>query len=154
MPTLPYQGCRMNITYQTATEADIVPIYELCRSLILAYENLESIDFSQVMQWVRRKIEKSIGEYTVICADGQKAGYYHFFRNDDGKFELDDLYIFPAFQNQGIGSGAVKKCCASVNAPVMLYVFIKNTRAIALYQRLGFEIFETVHGSRYIMRKQ
>ena len=144
----------MNITYQTATEADIVPIYELCRSLILAYEDVGSIDYPKVMQWVRRKIEKSIGEYTLICADGQKAGYYHFFQNDDGQFELDDLYIFPAFQNQGIGSEVVSKCCASVNAPVMLYVFIQNARAVALYQRLGFEISETVHGSRYIMRKQ
>lgn len=144
----------MNITYQKATEADIAPIYELCRCLILDYENLETIDYPRVTNWVRKKLEKSIDEYTVIYADGQKAGYYHFFQNVDGQFELDDLYIFPAYQNRGIGSGVVAKCCASVDAPVMLYVFIKNERAVDLYQRLGFEISETIHGSRYIMRKQ
>lgn len=143
----------MNITYQKATETDIGPIFELCRRLIHDYEDLESIDYPKVMQWVRRKIETSIGEYTAIYADGQKAGYYHFFQNEDGVFEIDDLYIFPAYQNQGIGSGVVKKCSASVNGTVMLYVFIKNQRAVSLYQRLGFVICETIHGSRYIMRK-
>ena len=143
----------MNITYQKATETDIGPIFELCRRLIHDYEDLESIDYPKVMQWVRQKIETSIGEYTAIYADGQKAGYYHFFQNEDGVFEIDDLYIFPAYQNQGIGSGVVKKCSASVNGTVMLYVFIKNQRAVSLYQRLGFVICETIHGSRYIMRK-
>ena len=143
----------MNITYQKATETDIGPIFELCRRLIHDYEDLESIDYPKVMQWVRQKIETSVGEYTAIYADGQKAGYYHFFQNEDGVFEIDDLYIFPAYQNQGIGSGVVKKCSASVNGTVMLYVFIKNQRAVSLYQRLGFVICETIHGSRYIMRK-
>ena len=143
----------MNITCQKATETDIGPIFELCRRMIHDYEDLESIDYPKVMQWVRQKIETSIGEYTAIYADGQKAGYYHFFQNEDGMFEIDDLYIFPAYQNQGIGSGVVKKCCASVNGTVMLYVFIKNQRAVSLYQRLGFVICETIHSSRYIMRK-
>lgn len=144
----------MNITYKKATAEDIEPVYELCRKLIHDYERLESIDYPKVMQWVRRKIENSIGEYTVICADEQKAGYYHFYKNEDGEFELDDLYVFPEFQGRGIGTAVIRRCCASVNAPVMLYVFIKNERAVALYERLGFKIAETVHNSRYIMRNE
>lgn len=141
----------MNITYQQATADDIAPIYELCRQLIHDYEQLESIDYPKVMTWVRKKIETSIEEYTVIYADGQKAGYYHFYQNEDSQFELDDLYVLPPFQNHGIGTTVIKNCCASVSSPVMLYVFIANKRAVSLYQRLGFEIAETVHGSRYIM---
>ncbi len=144
----------MNITYQKATAEDIEPIYELCRRLIQAYEQLESIDYPKVMKWVRKKIENAIDEYTVIYVDEQKAGYYHFYKNDDGQFEIDDLYVFPKFQNQGIGSGVVKRCCTSVNAPVMLYVFIENKRAVSLYERLGFEIAETIHTSRYIMKNE
>ncbi len=45
-------------------------------------------------------------------------------------------------------------CCASVNKPVMLYVFIKNERAISLYERLGFEVSKTINDSRYIMRNE
>ena len=144
----------MPITYRKATADDIEPIYTLCRQLIHDYEQLESIDYPKVMAWVRQKIEASIEEYTAIYYQGQKAGYYHFYQNEDGQFEIDDLYIFPAFQNQGIGSAVILKCCASVNAPVMLYVFIRNHRAVSLYQRLGFEIVQTIHNSRYIMRKE
>ena len=144
----------MNIIYQAAKPEDIEPIYALCKELIHRYEQLETIDYDKVMAWVRRKIEASISEYNVVYANGQKAGYYHFYKNDDGQFEIDDLYVFPEFQNQGIGSGVIKKCCASVNAPVMLYVFIENKRAVSLYKRLGFEVTQTVLGSRYIMRRK
>ena len=133
---------------------DIEPIYELCKRLIDDFEQLESIDYPKVMKWVRKKIEDSIDEYTVIYADEQKAGYYHFYKNDDGQFEIDDLYVFPEFQNQGIGSGVIRKCCESAGGPVMLYVFIANRRAVSLYKRLGFEIAETIQGSRYIMRNE
>ena len=143
----------MNITYQGAKPEDIELIYALCKALIHRYERLETMDYDRVMAWVRRKIEASIGEYTAVYANGQKAGYYHFYQNEDGQFEIDDLYVFPEYQNQGIGSGVIKKCCASVSAPVMLYVFIENKRAVSLYKRLGFEVTQTVHGSRYMMKR-
>ena len=143
----------MNITYGSAGTEDIAPLYALCRQLIEDYENLELIDLDNVLGWVRRKLETCITDYTVIYADGIKAGYYHFYTNADGKFELDDLYIFPEFQGRGIGSMAIGKCCASVNEPVMLYVFAKNQRAVSLYQRLGFSIVKTINDSRYIMER-
>lgn len=106
----------------------------------------------KVTKWVRKKIERSISKYTVIYVDDQKAGYYHFFINEDGQYEIDDLYVFPKYQHQGIGSEVINLCCASVNAPVMLYVFIRNERAVSLYKKLGFEVIETINNSRYIMR--
>ena len=142
----------MNITYEKAKEEDIEPIYELCRQLIHDYEQLETIDYPKVMNWIRKKIENSIDEYTTVHANGEKAGYYHFYQNEDGQFEIDDLFVFPEFQNHGIGSEVVKKCCASVRAPIILYVFIKNKRAISLYEKLGFKVSETIHNSRYIMK--
>lgn len=142
----------MNITYEKAKEEDIEPIYELCRQLIHDYEQLETIDYPKVINWIRKKIENSIDEYTTVHANGEKAGYYHFYQNEDGQFEIDDLFVFPKFQNHGIGSEVVKKCCASVRAPIILYVFIKNKRAVSLYEGLGFKISETIHNSRYIMK--
>lgn len=143
----------MNITYENASVADIEIVYELCESLIMNYEDFNSINVEKVLAWVRRKLTASIGEYTVIRADGEKSGYYHFFRNDDGEYEIDDLYVFPGFRGMGIGTEAVRRCCTSVYEPVMLYVFIRNERAVALYKRLGFEISETLGESRYIMRR-
>jgi len=143
----------MNITYNKATNVDIEPIYAFCKKLINDYEQLDSIDYTKVMNWVRKKIENSIDQYTVIYANGKKAGYYHFYKNNDGQFEIDDLYVFAEFQNKGIGSAVIKKCCSSVNEPVILYVFINNKRAISLYKRLGFQVTETIHNSRYIMKR-
>lgn len=144
----------MTLSYFPAQPEDIDQIDLLCKSLIQQYEQLDAIDFPKVLRWVRQKLETSIGEYVVIHADGQKAGYYHFYRNGDGLLELDDLYLFPPFQNQGIGTAVIQKCCASSTEPILLYVFARNTRAVALYERLGFQITATVHQTRYIMRKQ
>lgn len=141
------------ITYEKATPDDIERIYRLCKQLIDDYENVDSLDYDRVLKWVRRKIEGSIDEYTAVHIADKKAGYYHFYQNEDGAYELDDLYIFPEYQNQGIGSSVILKCCTAVNAPVMLYVFTKNKKAISLYQRLGFKITQTVNGSRYIMQR-
>ncbi len=144
----------MDITYKTAQICDINIIYQLCKQLIYEYEDTESIDYDRVLAWVRRKIEGSICEYTAIYADGQKAGYYHFYKNEDGEYELDDLYVFPEFQSCGIGTEVFRKCCSAVDGSVILYVFVKNKRAIDLYKRLGFEIVETVGNSRYIMKNK
>jgi len=143
----------MKLAYSVATAEDIPVLYRFCKKLIDDYEDITTIDYDKVLCWVRRKLELCIGEYTVISADGRKAGYYHFFRNEDGIPELDDLYLFPEFQNQGIGSAVIEKCCDEVSEPVMLYVFIRNNRAVSLYQRLGFEIVETIKESRYIMKR-
>lgn len=144
----------MLLTYAVADNADIQPVYQLCRQLIEDYENIERIAYDKVLNWVHKKIETSIQEYTVIYADGKKAGYYHFFKNEDAQFEIDDLYVFPEYQGKGIGSTVIRKCCAEVNEPVILYVFIRNTRAVSLYKRLGFEVVKKIKDSRYIMKKE
>lgn len=144
----------MKITYTQAKAEDIAHIYPLCRQLIADYETADNLDLDKILRWIQHKLETCIQEYTAIFADGRKAGYYHFYKNEEEAYELDDLYIFPEFQNKGIGSAVIRKCCTEVNAPVMLYVFIKNQRAVSLYQRLGFEIVKTINGSRYIMENR
>ena len=141
----------MTLTYKKAQAEDIPRIYDLCKQLIDQYENTAQIAYEKVLAWVRRKLEAQIDQYTAVFANGQKAGYYHFFRNEDGQMELDDLYIFPDLQKKGIGTAVVKKCLAEASEPVILYVFIRNTGAVQLYERLGFQVTETVGNTRYIM---
>lgn len=143
----------MKITYDRATSLDIDRLYQLCKQDIDDYENIECIDYEKVLRWIHKKLENSINEYTVVYAEGKKAGYYHFYKNEDGEYELDDLYVFPQFQNHGIGTAIIEKCCCSVNEAVTLYVFIRNEKAVSLYKRLGFVIVETIKDSRYIMKK-
>lgn len=144
----------MEILYKPADLTDIEQIFQFNKSLIDTYETIENIDYEKVLGWVRRKIEKCIKDYTAVFVNDEKVGYYHFYKNQDGEYELDDLYIFSEFRNKGIGSVIIEKCCSSVDGAVMLYVFIQNERAVALYKRLGFTIVEELNGSRYIMKRE
>lgn len=141
----------MELSYSPAAHSDTGAIYDLCKALIDEYEDIFSIDYPRVLSWIRRKIEENITQYRRIMADGTHAGYFHFCPAEDG-WELDDLYVFPEFQNRGIGTAVIRDCCAK--GPVMLYVFKKNTGALALYRRLGFREVETAGKTRLILRKE
>ena len=110
----------MNLSFKQAKQEDIEVIFHLCKQLIDDYEQLETIDYSKVIEWIYKKIEKSIDEYTVVYYHFQKVGYYHFYKNTDNVYELDDLYIFSEFQNLGIGTAIIAHCLKSVNDSVML----------------------------------
>ena len=141
----------MSLNYEVATADDIDLIYEFNEFLIESYEDLQNIEFDKVLSWVRRKIETHINEYRRIIYNGELVGYFRFYQDGD-RMELDDLYIFPDYRNQQIGTRVVEKCLSETNLPVYLYVFIKNSKAVALYERLGFHVIETIKNTRYIMQ--
>ena len=141
----------MELTVSPALPSDAETIFELCIALIDQYEDTASIDYPAVLAWVRRKIEKNISDYCRIHADGVHAGFFHFCPAEDG-WELDDLYVFPEFRDRGIGTAVIRDCCK--HGPVMLYVFTKNTGALALYHRLGFREIGTAGTTRLILRKE
>ena len=143
----------MELLFKPANIDDIESIYLLCKDLIDKYEDKSVIDYQKVLLWVKNKIEKSISEYQAIYYQGNRAGYVHCFINEDGIYEIDDLYIFDEFQNKTIGTTVIKQIYEKCSQDVMLYVFIKNKRAVSLYSRLGFEIVKTINNSRYIMVK-
>ena len=141
----------MTLTFLPASETDMEPIFNLSRNLILKYEDTASIDLLRILAWVRRKIDEHIHEYRRILREGVHVGYYRLFTGELGR-ELDDLYIFPEYQNQGIGTEIISRCCAQ--GPLSLYVFTKNTGALSLYRRLGFREIQTVGSTRLILRKE
>lgn len=143
----------MNLQYLPATEQDIDTIFALSKALIHSYEDLSSIAYDSVMDWVSRKIRKNIFSYTCVYREGQKVGYYRLSPEGDC-MELDDLYVLPPFRGQGIGSAVVTRCIEQTQLPIMLYVFTRNTRAIALYQRMGFRIDRAVSPTRCIMIRE
>ena len=140
----------MDIQYLPATLEDRQTLYLLNEALIRKYEDMASIDWEAVSRFVRRKLELRLGEYTCIYLGGKKAGFFRFYRNGDD-YELDDLYILPEFQNQGIGTGVLKKCIAEANGDIFLYVFTRNTGALRLYERMSFVVTDQVSPTRYRM---
>jgi len=141
----------MELAYEAAQAADADLIFDLSRQLIEQYEDIRAIDLERVLLWVRRKITDHIDSYTRILYRGQLAGFYRFISNGE-EMELDDFYVLPPFRGMGIGSQVLGRCCQT-NAPIMLYVFTDNRRAIALYRRFGFRIAEEVGTTRAIMRR-
>lgn len=143
----------MKLQFAPATECDIERIYASNKELIDTYEDIENIDYEKVLKWVYKKIETCIEEYVAVSLKGKKVGYYHFYPSE-GKMELDDLYIFPEFRSKGIGSAIIQKCMEESNSTIFLYVFAKNVRAIALYEKLGFKIVKNIKDTRYIMERK
>ncbi|MBR2402343.1 MAG: GNAT family N-acetyltransferase [Lachnospiraceae bacterium] len=143
----------MELQFAPAQECDIEKIYASNKELIDTYEDIENIDYEKVLQWVLKKIETNIEEYVAVFLDGKKAGYYHFYPSE-GKMELDDLYIFPEFRSKGIGTAIIQKCFEESDGTIFLYVFAKNVRAIALYEKLGFKIVKNIRDTRYIMERE
>ncbi|MDD5792974.1 MAG: GNAT family N-acetyltransferase [Erysipelotrichaceae bacterium] len=117
---------------------DLDIIYGLAIDLVEQYEDLSNIDYPKVKNWLRQKIVSCKDEYWAIYYQDKKAGYYHLSESDD-MMELDDLYILKEYQGKGLGTaiinGIIKK-----HSTIFLYVFKKNKRAIALYERIGFRI--------------
>ena len=82
---------------------------------------------------------------------GISVGYYHLSL-EDGMMELDDIYIFDDYQNQGIGTYIIDKILNEYD-DVFLYVFKKNINAIRLYERMGFKKTKDIK-TRIIMEYQ
>ncbi len=142
----------MDIGYLRATEEDAETIFRLSKSLIDTYEDLPSIDYPKVLEWVEKKVRTSIEKYTVIMLAGEKVGYYCLEKHEN-MWELDDFYILPAYRGKGIGTSVLNTICSKTEGRIFLYVFRKNNGAISLYNRFGFETVKLVSDTRQIMER-
>lgn len=140
----------MTLYYEPACQEDLEPLFQLNKQLIEQYEDLSSIDYPRVLAWVRRNLQRNLSGVTRVLRDGILVGYFCLCREDD-KLELDSLFVLPPFRGQGIGTEILRKCLREADVPVFLFVFRENTRAAALYRRMGFRIVKEAGKTRYIM---
>jgi ribosomal protein S18 acetylase RimI-like enzyme len=70
---------------------------------------------------------------------------------------IDDLYVIPEYQGRGLGKKvvqfAINKALENKAEKIELGAVEWNTRAIKLYESLGFEIVQTVHSYRQFFDK-
>ena len=103
-----------------------------------------------IYKWIQNKLNNEINDYYQIHYNNQHVGYIHIINEDE--LEIDDFYIFDEYQNKGIGTEVLNTIIKNSTKNIFLYVFIRNTKAISFYERLGFNITENIKDSRYIMR--
>ena len=103
----------MELTYSPARPEDAPVIFGFARELIERYETDPDLDLAMALDWTKRKIEKRIGEYTRVLADGAPAAFFRFVP-DGERMELDDLYVLPAFRDKGVGTMVLRRCIAQL----------------------------------------
>lgn len=89
------------------------------------------------------------GDLEILIDGEERAGYVNIRREEDG-IRLLSVFLLPPWQSQGIGTSIVedlKRDAASSGLPVRLRVLLLNTRARALYERLGFVVTKTTDTS-------
>lgn len=133
------------IQYMPAEQRDLPLLFQLNQELIEEYEDLNAIDCERVLTWVQQNLKNQLPFFRRIECNGVTAG---FFCLSDR--ELDSLFVLPQFRGRGIGTDVVR-FCQQQSPSLMLYVFRKNTRAIALYRKLGFIVTKDVSPTRAIM---
>ena len=133
------------IEYICAEQRDLPLLFQLNRQLIDSYEDLSAIEYEKVLLWVQRNLESMLPHFRKILFNGVPAGFFCLHKG-----ELDSLFVFPEFQGLGIGSEVIRYC-QSCSPSLFLYVFRENTRAMALYSRMGFEITRKIGTTRCIM---
>jgi len=140
----------MKVSFSPALAEDIPHIFRLNKELIHRYEDLDAIPYEKVLGWVEHNIRQQLPHFRRIIAEGQLAGYFCLCPAE-GKWELDSLFVFPEYQNRGIGTEVVRYCQNQADPTLFLYVFKENTGAMELYRRLGFQIIKEVRTTAYIM---
>ena len=141
-----------NLYLDTATREDVEAIYKLCEALVLKYEDSSVVDISKALEWVKKKIENSIDDYSVIFENNQKVGYVSVHK-EENMWELDDFYILEVYRGRGIGSQVLEYIVKKYDR-IFLYVFKENIGAISLYEKYGFKVVKEVGTTRLIMERR
>jgi ribosomal protein S18 acetylase RimI-like enzyme len=79
----------------------------------------------------------------VIGCDGQEIGWLQVSEGENG-IHIHQMHLVPRYRDQGIGSRLIRDLLSRAQKrriPISLNV-IRGNRAISLYLRLGFRVFE------------
>ncbi|MGB3518780.1 MAG: GNAT family N-acetyltransferase [Elainellaceae cyanobacterium] len=136
----------IDVTYRLATLADL----ELALNLMQEFYAIERIQFQE--SWTRPVLteflqNETYGQFWLVEANQAIAGYgiitFGYSLELGGRDALlDELYLRPAFQGQGLGSQMLElmeTACRRQGIKVLsLVVDHHNPKARSLYERSGF----------------
>lgn len=140
------------LTLCPTTVGDEKEIFALAWAHVEQWEDFSLLNRAEVEHWMRCKTELCLGEYRWVVFRGERAGVFRT-HVEQGRLELDDLYLLPPFRGRGIGPALILDACRRAGLPAFLYVFRANTRARMLYERLGFRPAADAGATRIIMER-
>lgn len=125
--------------------AEVAEVYLRSRNTLASYAPLAHSE-AAVREWIANMLVPS-GNVTVAVNDNRIVGMAaHVVA--DGVAWLDQLYVHPEFQRQGVGSALLESVKSQTAGKLQLYTFQMNRDAAAFYERQGFVAIAYSDGSR------
>lgn len=132
-----------------AKESDITKLMEYKLHSILDFVDQESkTEIDKIKVYVKNQIPLQLKQYQMIELENKIIGCLLVENKEDGKL-LNEIYIEEEYRNKGIGTHLLQQILSKQT--VYLWVYKINTKAIALYTRLGFHIIKQTK-TRYYMK--
>lgn len=78
------------------------------------------------------------GRVTVAVLGERPVAVLAVSEDDDAGY-VDQLYVLPGFENQGLGSALLRHAHDSIKRPIRLFAFQLNTGARRFYERHGYK---------------
>ena len=86
-------------------------------------------------------------EFYFIVKEEEFIGFIHLGSRGDQLDWLEDIFVLPEYQNQGIGSRAislVEEIVSKYSESLFIETAARNMRALKLYRQLGYDCLNTI----------
>lgn len=106
------------------------------------YDESDEYALEDLAQWT-----KEGHKFYFIYKEATPVGFVHLGSRGCEIDWLEDLFVVPEYQNQGIGTYAIKAVEQEVrkySESLYIEAAARNQRAITLYQRLGYHCLNTI----------
>ncbi len=125
-------------------------IWRACYPSIISHAQIDyMLARMYALDTLREEIRSQGIRYDLLLVDGKPAGFASYGpTSEPGVMKLHKLYLLPELHGRGLGSSLLQHCEREVRAAgahrLILSVNKRNAQAVAVYQRNGFVIAESV----------
>lgn len=151
------------ITFHPVTQPETIPVLQnLAREIQVPYftpmigeaQINYMLDLFLSFDAITQQLQKGY-QYYLVKSDGELCGYFGVCPEGDRLF-LSKFYLKEAFRGKGIGRAMMDRVCLIGKGLKAVYLTVnkQNHGPIAVYQKLGFHITDSVEtdiGNGYIM---
>ena len=92
----------------------------------------------EIEDWVAKHLVPGGG--VTVALSGENVVAVLAVSEDETAAWIDQLYVLPGFENQGLGTMLLRHAHATLRRPVRLYTFQENAGSRRFYERHGYEL--------------